>query len=294
MKIGNWESGKGRAFIIAEIGSNHEGDFPRAQRIVELAAQAGADAVKFQVYIPEKLVHPDMPAMGHAATHRTQLERMKSLQFTHGQYRQLAKQAEALGIVWMASAFDEESVDLVTELSPCIKIASGEATNLSLIEYAASKGKPILISTGMADYREWEAAAACVPKDRLVLLHCVSLYPTPPENAGLFQLRGNRYGQILGYSDHTVGCLAPIVAVSMGAQVIEKHFTDLQTGRGQAPGDHKLSLNLIEFDQMVQQIRQVEMMLKPWDGERPDAVNRPLLRRDPVTGLRMGNGSIRQ
>lgn len=276
MRIGNWDSDSGHVFIIAEIGTNHGGNFQRAIAMQEQAAATGVDAVKFQIYNADKLVDPSMPAM--VPSHKTQLERMRSLQLTHDQYRELAKRAEAFGVVWTASAFDEESVDLVVELSPCIKIASGEALNINLMRYAADKGKPLIISTGMIGRSElvWQPPAA-------FWLHCLSLYPAPFE--GLF-LKAVDKGD--GYSDHTIGTLACFAAVARGAKIIEKHFTDLPPEQRDIPGDHRLSLDKFEMAQMVRDIRNIEKMLRPWIGERPDAVNRPLLRRDPVTGLRMG------
>lgn len=287
MKIGNWDSDSGKTFIIAEIGCNHEGDYNRAEKMIDYARAAGADAVKFQVYIPEKLVDPAMPSL--APSHATQLERMKALQLTFDEYRRLAHYAKNEGIIWFASAFDEESVDLVAELAPVIKIASGEFTNGPLLKYAYSKGLPMIVSTGMAFSRDdWRPFLdMCNGTKDVAVLHCISSYPAFYEGLNLHEI-GRVWGGIAGYSDHTIGTEACVVAVALGAKIIEKHFTDLPWDKRNVPGDHWLSADLGEFKDMVRRIRNVELMLKPWEGERPDAINRPMLRRDPETGLRMG------
>lgn len=260
LRIGDIEIGR-RALVIAEIGSNHNGDFPTARRLVTEAAGAGADAVKFQVYRGERLVSADVPAMSHVrGQHRTQQERFKSLEFDPAQWRELADLARARGVLFLASVFDEASADLMEALMPAFKIASGDLTHTPLLRHVAGKGKPVILSTGMADAEEIAEALAVLPRDRVVLLHCVSRYPTPPEEVNLraIPFLAQRFAVPVGYSDHTVGGAACIAAVALGATVIEKHFT---FDRSQPLGDHKLSAEARELAEIVAAIRLTEQAL---------------------------------
>jgi len=259
-RISNVEIGH-QVFVVAEVGSNHNGDFALARELMGEAAKCGVNAVKFQIYNAEQLIRPDIPILPHVrGEHHTQLERFQSLQFSTDQYRQLATLAQELGLVFFASVFDQRSVDFVDELAPVLKIASGDLTNLPLIKYLATKGKPIILSTGMASVEEIDAAVRHVPSDKLILLHCVSAYPTPIEKANLraIPFLRDRYGVPIGYSDHTIGTMACVAAVALGAVVIEKHFT---LDKDQPIGDHNLSTEPDEMKTMVDDIRMVEAAL---------------------------------
>jgi N-acetylneuraminate synthase/N,N'-diacetyllegionaminate synthase len=246
-----------RVYVIAEIGGNHDGDFGAARELLAAAAGAGADAVKFQVYRGERLVHKDFPAMAHVRhLHSTQRARFKSLEFTADQWRELAGDARRHAVDFMASAFDEESAELIDPLVPAHKVASGEMTNLPLLRQLAATGKPVVMSTGMATYEEIDAALAVVPRDRAALLHCVSVYPTPANQANLRAITRlqARFEVPVGYSDHTVGPNACLAAVALGAAVLEKHFT-FDTSK--TFGDHRLSATPAEFTGIVRGAREI-------------------------------------
>lgn len=247
-------------FVIAEIGSNHNGDYALAETLVREAAATGVDAVKFQRYNAERLVHKDIPTMAHVrGIHRTQRERMLSLQFNAEQWRALAALAAAHGVAFMASAFDEASADALDPLVRVFKIASGDLTHLPLIAHVAAKGKPLILSTGMASEDEIAAAAAVVPEGRLTLLYCVSRYPTPAAELDLQTIPwlAGRFGVPVGYSDHTLGITAAVAAVALGAVVVEKHFT---IDKSQPIGDHKLSAEPAEMRQLVEAVREARAM----------------------------------
>jgi sialic acid synthase SpsE len=262
VKIGPHEIGTGRAFITAEIGSNHNGSFDTALALVRAAAAAGADAVKFQTYHAEQLIDPTVPTMAHVrGVHKTQFERFKSLQFTPDQWATIASTAAGLGLVFFSTPFDPDAADLLDPLVPAFKIASADLTNVSLIRHVARKGKPVIVSTGMGTVDDIRAAAALVPAGQLVLLHCVSAYPTPMEAANLRAipyLASEFPGTPVGYSDHTLGTLACLGAVALGAAFVEKHFTN---DKAQAIGDHKLSADYDEFGRLVRDIRALEEAL---------------------------------
>ena len=269
MKIGDHNLSK-RVFIIAEIGGNHNGNFETAVEMVRKAAESGADAVKFQVYRAEGLVTQAAPSPApHLTGGKSHFERYKGLELSREQYQELAHLAKQSGIIFFASVFDEECADMMEELVPAFKIASCDVTNLPLIRHVAKKGKPVILSTGMASVEEIREAVREIPTDRLILLHCVSRYPAPIEMANLrtIPFLKEEFGVPVGYSDHTIGTTASIAAVALGAVVIEKHFT---LDKSQPVGDHRLSLEPQELRQMVDQIREVEKALGHY-GKRLDA-----------------------
>ncbi|MBI3088220.1 MAG: N-acetylneuraminate synthase family protein [Candidatus Omnitrophica bacterium] len=260
LRIGSIDVGP-RVLAVAEIGSNHNGDFALACRLVEAAAKAGADAVKFQTYRGEALILPTVPTLAHAAgRHRTQLERFKSLEFSPWQWRELAQLAAAQGVIFFSSAFDEESADLLDPLMPAYKIASGDLTNAPLLRYIARKGKPVILSTGMATEEEIARALDDLRGVPTALLHCVSRYPTPIEAANLHSIPflRRRFKVPVGYSDHTLGIVACVGAAALGAVIIEKHFT---LDKDQPLGDHRLSATPEEFRSLTDQVRQVTAAL---------------------------------
>jgi sialic acid synthase SpsE len=262
MTIGNWTPDSG-VFVIAEIGGNHGGRFDDALAMIGAAARTGVDAVKFQRYDAARLVQKDVPTMAHVqGVHRTQRERMASLEFTDAQWAALAAAAAGEGVLFLASAFDEASLDAIAPLVPAFKIASGDLTHHPLVAHAALKGKPVILSTGMADDDEIAASASLVPQERLLLMHCVSRYPTPPEeaNLGAIPRLASRFGVPVGYSDHTIGSTACLAAVALGAVAIEKHFT---LDKSQPIGDHKLSAEPDEMADMVARIREISRMTRP-------------------------------
>jgi N-acetylneuraminate synthase/N,N'-diacetyllegionaminate synthase len=227
--------------------------------MIASAAQAGADAIKFQTIVPEKLV---------AASERERIAQLSRFRFDYSQFEALAKIAEAAGIIFLSTPFDSDSVGALEPLVPAYKIASGDNDCYPLLERVAETCKPILLSTGMLDLdgvaRAKLAIEAvwhrCCVKTGLVLLHCVAAYPTPAMDANLRAIRTlSQLGCTVGYSDHTLGTEAAALSVALGARVIEKHFTldkNLSEFR-----DHKLSADPAEFADLVRRIRVSEQML---------------------------------
>ena len=261
MQIGTREIGKGRTFITAEIGGNHNGDFRIAKEMVREVSHTGADAVKFQIYRAEWLVTAQASSMSHTSgISRSQFERFKSLEFSFSQWSELAACANECGLVFLATPFDEEVVDFLDPLVPAFKIASGDLTNLPLIHHAVSKKKPLILSTGMTSEVEIEEILNEIPHEQVILVHCVSLYPTPLEKAHLASITflRDRFKLPVGYSDHTSDCLCSVVAVGLGAVLVEKHFTLDKT---QNFGDHPISAEPHQFKTMVEDIRRVEKSL---------------------------------
>jgi len=269
IRIGSRMVGDGEpAFVIAEAGLNHDGKLAQAKRLIEYAAEAGADAVKFQIYTAEELYGRNGALFGL----------FKSLEFSKDKWLELADFAKDHDIVFTASVFGEGSVDLLeTTGSPMFKIASGDLTYVPLLDYVAKKDRPIVLSTGMATLGEIEDALNEIYEAgtrSVVLMHCVSTYPTAYEDANLRAIKTLKYafGLPVGFSDHTEGTLLPVVAVALGANAIEKHLTPDRT----LPGpDHLLSLEPLEFRAMVEQIRLAEQALG--DGiKKPTAAEREI------------------
>jgi N,N'-diacetyllegionaminate synthase len=203
-----------------------------------------------------------MPVLAHVPKSEatTQRERFAKMRLPDSAYRDLANHAAERGIVFLTTPFDRESVDLLDPFLEAYKIASGEADNFGLIDYIISKNKPILLSTGMCSEAEVDALVQRLPADRSVILHCIGSYPTPEEQASLAVISRmrQRYKLPVGYSDHTVDTLAPIMAVALGASVIEKHFL---IDPDSPAGDRALSITPQQMTRMVQDIRRVESML---------------------------------
>ncbi|MDP2318082.1 MAG: N-acetylneuraminate synthase [Acidobacteriota bacterium] len=266
-------------FVIAEAGVNHNGQLHLAKQLIDAAAGAGADAVKFQTFDAGRLVTPDASKAEYqvrtTGAQESQLEMLKQLQLSTDAHHELIEYSRRHGILFLSSPFDEESCDLLDSLGlPAFKLPSGELTNLAYLRHAATKRKPLILSTGMAGLREVATAVEALQAagaDQLALLHCVSAYPTPPADANLRAMATLReaFGVPVGFSDHTVGDAIPIAAVALGACVIEKHLT-LDCG---LPGpDHQASMEPDAFAAMVRRIRDVEAGLghgrkEPHPGE---------------------------
>lgn len=227
--------------LIAEIGVNHEGDPETANRLLRLAAGAGADAVKFQSYTPERFI---------SAADADRFERVSRFALDEQAHRSLADEARSLGIGFFSSAITEDWVPLLAELGEAIKIASGDITFEPVIRAAAETGCKVILSTGASTVEEVDQAVSWVREvvgerelpSRLVVLHCVSAYPTPLEQSNLLSIpfMAERYAPVpVGYSNHVVGPEAAIAAVALGARVVEMHFTDQKEGRDFH--DHSLS-----------------------------------------------------
>ena len=266
-----------RSLIIAEAGVNHNGSLEIAKRLVDAAKACGADAVKFQTFKTERLVtrKAEKAEYQKRFTGRadSQSEMLKRLELRDNDFGVLLDHCRFCGIQFLSSPFDEASADLLDSLGmETFKIPSGEITNHPFLKHVARKKRPVILSTGMCNLGDVEEAveifrAFDIP--RLILLHCVTEYPAPYDQVNLSAMNTLRaaFGHEVGYSDHTPGIEIPVAAVSLGATVIEKHFTLDNTMDGP---DHKASLNPDEFRHMVQAIRNVEQAIG--DGiKRPAA-----------------------
>ncbi|CAI2716999.1 N-acetylneuraminate synthase [Nitrospina watsonii] len=265
-----------RCFIIAEAGVNHNGDERLAFQLIEAAANAGADAVKFQTFRAEKLATPKAQTTGyqkHLTGHESQFELLKKLELSPDFHHQLKQHSEKLGLEFMSTPFDHDAADFLVKLGmKRFKVPSGEITNLPFLEHIASKGLPIILSTGMATLEEVHDAVEAIratrarlafPEalaDMLTILHCTSNYPAAFSDVHLNAMV-TLHAELslpVGYSDHTVGTLLAPVAVSLGATVIEKHYT---LDRRLPGPDHAASLEPDELKELVHHIRSIEEAL---------------------------------
>lgn len=255
-------------FIIAEAGVNHNGDMELARRLIACAAEAGADAVKFQSFRSAQLVQPDAPKAAYqqvgADSDETQYAMLRRLELSAADQRRLQAECQAAGITFLSTPFDEASVDLLDELGvSAFKVASGDLTHQPLLRAIARRGKAMLVSTGMATMAEVADAVEAIRAagdPPLALLHCVSCYPTDPADANLraMQSMTESFRVPVGFSDHTPGRAVALAAVALGACIIEKHVTLDKT----LPGpDHRMSLEPDELKQLVREIRTVETAL---------------------------------
>tara|TARA_A100000164_G_scaffold341883_1_gene338996 strand:- start:90 stop:1094 length:1005 start_codon:yes stop_codon:yes gene_type:complete len=248
---------KDGTYIIAEIGNNHEGDINLAKKLIKLASECGCDAVKFQSIKPELLI-------GNKNIKR--LEQLKKFEFKKEHYFELKVVAEEENIDFLSTPFDLNSVDYLDDLVSAYKISSGDINYFQLLERVAKKFKPIILSTGMSTIPEIKSSLNFIKKEwdkqfkkqtQIYILHCVSSYPTPSEYANLNALKDlKKLEHPIGYSDHTIGIEASIIAVAMGAKIIEKHFTISNTHSEFR--DHQLSLNPKDMKKLVTEIRNTE------------------------------------
>jgi len=288
-------------FIIAEAGINHNGDLALAKRLIDEASQAGSDAVKFQTFKPENLVSLNAEKAEYQKRNdnllESQFEMLKKLELTADQFKILAQHAKKKGIIFLSTAFDNDSLEVISRLNvPVFKIASGEITNFPFLKKVALKKKPIILSTGMSTLEEVREAVTFLKEHgcrAIILLHCTTSYPAPRESVNLRVMDALRheFHVPVGYSDHTEGIHIPIAAVARGACLIEKHFTLDRT----LPGpDHAASLEPDEFKQMVSAIREIESALG--DGEKKlqlcEVGNRVVVRKSIVAAQKISSGSI--
>lgn len=251
-----------KVFIIAEVGSVHDGSFGNAQRLIDVAASLGADAVKFQTHLPaaETLQNAPMPSYFKG---EPRFEYFARTGFTLEQWKKLADHAAAAGIEFMSSPFSAEAVSLLEDIGVVrYKIPSGEVTNLPMLDVIARIGKPVLLSSGMSSWAELDAAVATIRRhhDQLVVMQCTSAYPCPPERVGLNVLAEmkQRWNLPVGFSDHTLENNACLAAVALGATVVEKHLT---FSRAMYGSDAKHSAEPPQFQSLVRGIREIEAIL---------------------------------
>ena len=259
-----------RVFIIAEAGVNHNGSVEIAKKLVDAAKDAGSDAVKFQTFKSEKTVSIFAAKAeyqkGTTEESETQLEMVKKLELDMNEHREIMSYCNQKGIMFFSTPFDLESVDMLNVLGLGVfKIASGEITNLKLLEKIGSLNREIILSTGMADLTEVKDALnvlneAGTPREKITILHCNTEYPTSMEDVNLLAMQtiNKAFNTRVGYSDHTTGIEISVAAVALGATVIEKHITIDKNMNGP---DHKSSLDPREFKEMVMAIRNIEVAL---------------------------------
>ncbi len=259
-----------RTWIIAEIGVNHEGNEQVAHDLVRAAAKAGADAVKFQTYVPEDFISSVQPERIVAVRGRA---------LPREAFVRLAQTAKEAGIVFFSTPLGLGDVDFLDGIAPIFKCASGEMTWHGLLRRMAATGKPIILSTGLALEHEIRAAIDAVLEVRpsartdgsLLLMHCVTAYPTPAAQANLANIRWmiDRFGLPVGYSDHTLGIKACELAIAAGAVVLEKHFTYRK--ENQAFRDHQLSANPEDLAALVKAVREAEIYVGRYERARGEA-----------------------
>jgi len=287
--------------IIAEAGVNHNGSLEKAKRLIDTAAAAKADMVKFQTFFAERLVTKS----AHKADYQnqttdsaeTQHTMIRELELSREMHEELIEYCQKQGIDFFSSGFDTQSIDMLAELGQDrFKIPSGEITNLPYLRHVGHYGKPVILSTGMANLGEIEAALEVLetsgtPRKQITVLHCNTEYPTPMVDVNLRAMLSIRdtFGVEVGYSDHTLGIEVPIAAIALGATVIEKHFT---LDRSLSGPDHQASLEPDELKTMVQSIRNIEKALG--DGVyRPslsELKNKPFVRKSLVAATAIRSG----
>ncbi len=273
-------------FIIAEAGVNHNGSVELAKKLIDVASEAGVDAVKFQTFKTENIVskHAQKAAYQKETTDtkESQFDMIKKLELDTATHHELIAYCKTKEIMFLSTPFDHDSIDMLNDLGLHIfKIPSGEITNLPYLRHIGSLNKEVILSTGMADIGEIEDALDVVieagtAKKNITVLHANTMYPTPMQDVNLHAMVtiGRTFDIAYGYSDHTLGIEVDVAAVAMGASVIEKHFTLDKSMEGP---DHKASLEPDELIAMVKAIRNIELALgssvkKPSNSEKPNMV----------------------
>lgn len=251
-----------KVYIIAEVGSVHDGSFGNAQRLIDVAVACGADAVKFQTHLPAAETLKDAPMPSYFKG-EPRFEYFARTGFTLEQWKKLARHASDSGIEFMSSPFSAEAVAMLEDIGISrYKIPSGEVSNLPMLETIAKTGKPVLLSSGMSSWAELDAAVATILRhhDRLSVMQCTSAYPCPPERVGLNVLAEMRarWNLPVGYSDHSMENNACLAAVALGATVVEKHLT---FSRAMYGSDAKHSAEPLQFSALVKGIREISDML---------------------------------
>ncbi len=278
MKIGSFDLDIDGTYIIAELSANHGGDINIAKETIKAAMEIGANAIKLQTFTADTITlnseHDDFIVKGGTLWDgRTLYDLYKETHLPWEWHKELFDYAREIGIDIFSSPFDKTAVDFLEQFDPsAYKIASFEITDYELMRYTASKGKPIIISTGIATIDEiQDAVDICRAEGNndIILLKCTSSYPAPLEDANLMTIPnlGETFGVISGFSDHTLGTIAPVVATTLGAKVIEKHFT-LDKSIGGADAD--FSLDKQEFAEMIQAVRDAEKLLGKVDYSMTD------------------------
>ena len=263
VKIGNKIIGDGNpCFIIAEIGINHNGSTALAKKMIDIAVTTGCDAVKFQkrtvdiVYTKEELAKERKSVFGN-----TNGDLKRGVEFGEEEYREIDEYCKKKGILWFASCWDENSVDFMEKFDiPCYKIASASLTDDNLLKHTKSKGRPIMLSTGMSTMEQIRHAVSILGEDNLIILHCTSTYPSNAEETNLRVIETFRkeFSCPIGYSGHERGVTPSVLAAALGAAVVERHITTDRTNWG---SDQAASLEMAGLYHMVRDIRQTPCLL---------------------------------
>lgn len=283
IKIASRHIGKGwPVFIIAEAGVNHNGDLELAKRLVDVAVDAGVDAVKFQTFKSEGVVTKTVGMAKYQEENlgvsASQLEMIKKFELDYESFRILKRYCDERGIMFLSAPQSFDAIDFLEELVPAYKFGSGDLTNIPALQHAANKKKPLILGTGMAtmaEVREALRAIKSMGNDQIVALHCTTNYPCPLDEVNLRAMVAMRkaLGCLVGYSDHTLSRAVSLAAVAMGACVIEKHFTVDKS----LPGpDHKASLDPDELKDIVKAIRALERVLGSSE-KRPTASEKEIM-----------------
>ncbi len=294
----------GRVFVIAEAGVNHNGSLDVAKELIVVAKNSGASAVKFQTFKTELCItrnakKADYQVENTGLSGETQFEMVKKLELNEAAHHELLAYCKLMDIEFLSTPFDHASVDLLDQLGlQTFKIPSGEITNLPYLRHIGRLNKRVILSTGMANLSEIEAAlriltTAGTERSKITILHANTEYPTPMQDVNLLAMQaiGREFDLSYGYSDHTLGIEVPIAAVALGASVIEKHFT---LDRSLPGPDHRASLEPDELMAMVQGIRNIEKALgdgikRPSDSEQK---NIPIARKSLVAARSIKAGEI--
>jgi sialic acid synthase SpsE len=271
IKIGNRLVGKGEpTYFIADIGSNFDGDIKRAKMLAKLAQEAGADAAKFQSFLASKIVsRSGFENLGSRFAFQSKWKKpvydvYRGAEFPREWHGELAAYCKEIGVDFMSTPYDFEAVDLLEKLDvPAFKIGSGDINWPQMLRYVAGKKRPVILGTGASTLGEVEQAVAVIREsgnENLILLHCVTNYPSHFENANIKAMRTLKkaFRVNVGYSDHTPGSVVPLGAVALGACVIEKHFTD---DKNRVGPDHSFALDKADFREMVDSVRALEKAL---------------------------------
>ncbi len=258
----------GHIFIIAEAGDNHNGNLENALKLVDKAAEAGADCVKFQTFVTEEVIsrHAEMAEYQKQNTgiEESQFDMVKKLELSFEDFRQIQAYCRTKGILFLSTPFDLPSIAFLNDIGvPFFKIPSGEITNYPYLAAIGRTHKDVVLSTGMCTVEEIREAIAVLEENgagRMTLLHCNTEYPTPYEDVNLNAMKTMRavFGKEVGYSDHTLGIEVPVAAAALGAVIIEKHFTLDKDMEGP---DHKASLEPEELAAMIKAVRNIETAL---------------------------------
>lgn len=288
-------------FVIAEAGVNHNGDIELAKKLVDIAKEAGADAIKFQTFKANRVASIQAPKAEYQLNttnlRESQLDMLQCLELSYATHRELTVYCQKRNILFISTPFDNDSVDFLDELGvSAFKIGSGEITNWPFIEMIARKGKPIILSTGMSSLGEVDDAVRVIRKvgcDQFALLHCVSNYPADASDTNLraISVMSRAFGVPVGYSDHTLGIEIAFAAVALGAHIIEKHFTLNK----HLPGpDHAMSLEPLDLKALIAGIRNVESALG--NGIKvptaSETNNRRLIRRSLAAAIDIPQGVV--